>query len=208
MKHDVVENGAQRIVGVLAHHRVLDGLADRDAQGAGAVRVLGQDGTAGCRVHAGAGDDAGPVCLHHHAAVRLLVVAGPHHVNLDFDAEHSPGVSESTAPLAGASLGGDATDALFLVVEGLRDRGVGLVAAGRAAALVLVIDVGGRIQSLLKPKGTDQGTRPELLVQIPHGIRDLDLPLCRDFLHDQGHREERGEVGRTQRLMSAWVQRW
>ena len=76
------------------------------------------------------------------AAIRFLVVRHAHHEHLDVDAEERAGERERRAPLAGTGLGGDLPDARFLVVEGLRDRGVRLVAAGRADALVLVVDAG------------------------------------------------------------------
>lgn len=47
-----------------------------------------------------------------------------------------------------ASFGGQALDARLLVVEGLRDGGVGLVAAGRADTLVLVENFCRRAQDL------------------------------------------------------------
>ena len=154
-----------------------------------------------------AGHDAGAVGLHHQAAVWLLVVACPNHVDLDFDPEHGARVGEGAAPLAGAGFGGDALDALFLVVEGLRNRGVGLVAAGRAYALVLVVDVGRRIERLLEPKGAHEGARSILLVELADRLRDLDLALGRDLLHDQRHREERRQIGRTERLVRPGMER-
>ena len=42
------------------------------------------------------------------------------------------------------------------VEEGLRHSGVGLVTARRAHALVLVVDMGGRLQGLLQPGRAQQ----------------------------------------------------
>ena len=58
----------------------------------------------------------------------------------------APGEGERGAPLPGAGLGRQLLDAGFLVVEGLRHRGVGLVAAGRRDALVFVEDARRRIE--------------------------------------------------------------
>ena len=81
-----------------------------------------------------------PQRLDHRAAERLLVVRGANHVDLALEPELLAGERERTAPLARAGLGREALAALALVVEGLRDRGVRLVAAGGARALVLVED--------------------------------------------------------------------
>ena len=73
----VVEHAAQRVLRVVARGRVLDRLADGDAEPAGRVRILLEDLLAGLRVGARAGDDLRAPGLHHDAAVRLLLVARP-----------------------------------------------------------------------------------------------------------------------------------
>ena len=68
----------------------------------------------------------------------------------------------------------EALDALHLVVVGLGDGGVGLVAAGGADALVLVVDVGRRVERLLQPAGADERRRPPDAVDLaapPRGCR-------------------------------------
>ena len=95
-----------------------------------------------------AGKDLRAPGVHHHAAVRLLVVADAHHVDRAFQPEQLAGERERAAPLAGAGLRGQPLDARALVVIRLRDRGVRLVAAGGTGAFVLVIDVRRRIQQL------------------------------------------------------------
>ena len=202
----MVEDRAQAVLRVVAGGRVLDGLADRHAQRAGAVGVLGQDGPAVVRRRAGAGHDRGAVRLHQDPPVRLLVVAGPDHVDLDFEVEQGAGERQGAAPLAGPGLGCDPLRAFLLVVEGLRDRGVRLVAAGRAAALVLVVDVGGGVEDLLQPVGPEQRAGPIQAVGLADRPGDLDLALGADLLADQGHREERGEVGRADRLAGPGVE--
>ena len=57
------------------------------------------------------------------------------------------GERERRAPLAGAGLGGEPGDALRLVVERLRHRGVRLVRAGRRHRLVLEVDAGRRARA-------------------------------------------------------------
>src|SRR3972149_4129208 len=140
---DVVEHAAERVLGVLAHRRVLDGLADGDAEGSRRLRILLEDLLAGPGVGARAGHDLSAPRLHHHAAVGLLVIGDLDHVDLALEAEELAGHSQRRAPLAGARLRGDPRDAFLLVVVGLGDGRVGLVAGGRASALLLVVD-GGR----------------------------------------------------------------
>ncbi len=119
MQQDVVEDGAQRVLGVVARRGILDGLADGDPQRAGAVGRLGQDGATVVRGRRGAGHDRRAVGLHQDPPVRLLVVARADHVDLDLEAEERAGESQRTTPLAGAGLCRQATDAGLLVVERL-----------------------------------------------------------------------------------------
>ena len=158
-------------------------------------------------VEARARDDLGAVRLHEDPAVRLLVVARPDHVDLDLEAEDRPGERHRAAPLAGAGLRRDPRDALLLVEERLGERRVGLVAARRAHALVLVVDVRGRIERLLQPVRPVQGRRPVERVRLAHRIGDLDLPVGADLLEDEAHREQRREVGGPDRLVGPRVER-
>ena len=95
----------------------------------------------------------------------------------------------------------------LLVVEGLGERGVRLVAAGRADALVLVVDVGRRIERLLEAVGPIQRAGTVQAVRVADRFGDLDLTLARHFLADEGHREERGQVVGPDRLVRAGVER-
>ena len=91
------------------------------------------------------------VDLHHGAARRLLVVRRAHLPDLALHAVLRGGERERRAPLAGAGLGGELPDAFLVVVVGLRHRGVRLVAAGRADALVLEEDLRRGVEQLLQP---------------------------------------------------------
>ena len=161
---------------------------------------------AGVRVGARGRDDLRAPGLHHVPPVGLLVVAHPHHVDLHVDAEELAGEGERAAPLPGARLGGEALHALLLVVEGLRHRRVRLVAARGAHALVLVEDLRRRLERLLEPVGAVERRRAPQPVDVAHGLRDLDPALLRDLLLDEGHGEERRQVGRADRLLRARVQ--
>ena len=204
---DVVEDAAERILGVLAHGGVFDRFGDGDAEGAVAVRIRREDAPSGVRVHRRAGDDRAAPELHHRAAIRLLVVGDLDHVHLRLDAEHLAGEGERRAPLPRARLRGDALHTLLGVVVGLGDGRVRLVRTRGRYALVLEVDVGGRIEGLLQGGGADERRRAPELVGFAHLVRDGDVALGRDFLLNQLHREERRQRFRADRLVRAGVQR-
>jgi hypothetical protein len=122
-------------------------------------------------------ENLGAPGVHHHAAVRLLVVADAHHVDRAFHAEELAGQRQRAAPLSGPGLGGQPLDAGALVVVRLRHRGVGLVAAGRAGAFVLVIDVRRRVERLFQAARAIERRGPPQAVDIHHLARDIDLRL-------------------------------
>ena len=165
--------------------------------------VRGQHRAAGVGVVAGAGENLRAPGVHHHAAVRFLVVADAHHVDRALHAEQPAGQRQGAAPLSRAGLRGQAFDAGALVVVGLRHRGVGLVAARRAGAFVLVIDVRRRVERLLQPARAVERRGPPQPINIHHLARNIDLRLRREFLLDQFHREDRRQILRRQRLAGA-----
>ena len=122
------------------------------------------------------------------------------HVDFDLEAEQAAGKRQRRAPLAGAGLGGETLDAFLLVVVGLRHRGVRLVAAGGADALILEVDVRRGIERLLQAVRADQRRRPPQPIDVAHLFGNLDPPLGRDLLHDDLHREQRRQVVRPDRL--------
>jgi hypothetical protein len=116
VEEHVVQHRPQGVVRVLPVNRVTDGVADCPTEGSGLVRIVDRRG-----------DDSPPPDLHHRSPVGLLIVRGPHHVDLAFEVEEGGGEGEGAPPLPSAGLGGQPGDPLLLVVEGLRDGGVGLV---------------------------------------------------------------------------------
>ena len=202
----VVEHAAERVLRVVAGGRILHRLADGDAEAPGAVRMLGEHRAPGVGVLAGARDAGRAVGLHHRLAVGLLVEAHPHHVHLHLQPEERRRVGQRRAPLPGPGLRRQTRDPRFLVVERLGDGGVGLVAAGGAHPLVLVVDARGGIEGLLQPAGAVERGRAPRAVRLAHRRRDLDLALGRHLLPDQRHRKERREVVGTDRLEGAGMQ--
>ncbi len=159
------------------------------------------------RFRARAGVHGGAVGLHEQPAVGLLVEAHLHHVNVALESKHAARKRQRRAPLARAGFGGEALGAGNFVVVGLRDRGVGLVAAGGAAALVFVVDVRGRLQRLLEPHGAQQRRGTVERVDLAHLRRNLDHPLRAHFLrHEAFRKHRRHQVGRD-RLARAGMQR-
>ena len=207
----VVEHAAEGVVGRRVLRRHLDRLADRDAEAAGAVRVLGEDRAAGVRQVARARVHGAAEGLDHGAAVGLLVVRRAHLPDLALDVVLRARERQRGAPLARAGLGGELLDAHLGVVERLRHRGVRLVRPGRAHALVLVVDPGRRAESLLQPGRAEQRGRTPEPVDVEHPAGDLDVLVSRDLLQDQVHREQRRQVIGAHRLSGARVQhgrRW
>ena len=156
---------------------------------------------------AGAGGDGRAEDLHQGAAVGLLVVADAHHEDLALHAEEGAGHGQRRAPLARAGLGGEALGAVHFVVIRLRDGGVRLVRAGRADALVLVVDVGGRVQRLLQTAGAEERRWTPLRVDLSHRAGNLDLALGADLLQDEAHGKERSQIVGAERLQRSGVQR-
>ncbi len=207
VQQDMVEHAAERVAGrrIAAGH--LDRLADRDAEAAGRVGVLGEHAPAGRRDVRRARMDRRPVRLHQHLAIRLLVVGGAHHPHLQVDAEQRAGEGQRAAPLACSGLGGQFRDALGGVVVGLRHRGVRLVRAGRAAALVLVVDPGRRAEFLLEPARAVQRSWPPEPVDVEDILGNRDVPVRRHLLRDQRGREQRRQVVGAHRLAGTGMQR-
>src|ERR1035441_226221 len=98
-----------------------------------------------------AGPDLCAPGVHQHAAIRLLIVTYPNHVDRALQSEELARQSEGAAPLSRPGFGGQAAHAGALVVVCLRNRSVGLVAARGASAFVLVVDVGRSVERLLEP---------------------------------------------------------
>src|SRR3954464_12871972 len=146
--------------------------------------MLGKHRTTGLRVLGRARDDLRAPRLDHRAPARLLVVRDPDHVDLALEPDQPAREGERAAPLAGAGLGREARPPLALVVERLRDRGVRLVAAGRAYALVLVEDALARPERRLEPVRAEERRRAPEAVDVEHLVRDRDLGVGRDLLAD------------------------
>ena len=154
----------------------------------------------------GLGDDLRAPRLDHRAPARLLLVRDADHVDLALEPDQLAGERERAAPLARAGLGGEARAPFLLVVVGLRDRRVRLVAAGRADALVLVEDARAGADRLLEPPRTEERRRAPEGVELQHLLRNRDLGVLAHLLSDELHRKERREIVRPDRLPGPRVQ--
>ena len=196
----MVEHAPERVGGVVALRRVLDRLRDRDPEAAGRVGKLLEDRAPTLGVARRARDDLRAPELDHRAPERLLLVRDANHVDLALEADQLARERERAPPLAGAGLGREPRPALLLVVVRLRHGGVRLVAAGWADALVLVEDARLRPDGLLEPaRPVERRGTPEA-VHVEDLLRNRDLRLVADLLLDQGHREERRQVVRPERV--------
>jgi len=81
----VVEDAPRGVARVRPQRNLLQRLAQGDSRAAGVVRILGEDHPAEGGVRTRAGDHPAAPVLHADAAVRLVNVAGPDHVNLAFE---------------------------------------------------------------------------------------------------------------------------
>ena len=144
MHQYMVENTAQRITGFTGFicHCRLDGFTNRNTKTSGGIRKFFKNHTAGLCLGAGAGDTVGTPGGHHGLAIGLLVEADSDHVNFTFQPILGAGKGKRTAPLPGAGFGGQLLDAEFLVVIGLRNSRIGLVASRRADTFIFIINPG------------------------------------------------------------------
>src|SRR3972149_2899155 len=120
--------------------------------------------------------------LHQDSSVGFLVVASLHHVHSTVKAEHHAAERQSGAPLTSSRLRCQTFGSFLHVVVGLGNRRVGLVAAGRADALVLVVDLGRRLQGLLESDRSDKGSGSPKLVGFPHFFRDVYPSILAELL--------------------------
>jgi len=167
---------------------------------AGGIGGFLKDLTTGGSLGAWAGDAVAAPDLHHELAEGFLVEADTDHENLAFEADKGARKRQGRAPLAGAGLGGEPLDAELLIVPGLRHGGIGFVAAGRAGALVLVIDAGGRVEIPLEVNRPSERRRTPAVQDVKNLFGDVDPPLGADFLFDNVHRKHGGEHLRRDRL--------
>src|SRR5262249_55839188 len=101
---------------------------------------------------------------HERPAVGLLLVTAPHHEDCAVHSVSPAGHRERAAPLSRARAGYHLTYSGPVVIIGLRQRRIKLVAARRARALMFEVDVSRRAKSLLEPSRTIQRGWPPPLI--------------------------------------------
>ncbi len=207
VQQHVVEHRAEGVADRGVGHRGGHGLGDRDAEAAGMVRILGQERATELGHLRRAGMHRRPPDLHHRLAIGLGPVGGRDLPHLALHAVLGTGEGEGAPPLPRPGLGGELLDALLVVVEGLRHRGVGLVRPGGADALVLVVDVRRRPERRLEPVGAVQRGRSVRFVGFAHVFWDFDVAFARHLLCDHPHRKQRRKIIRPDRLPGTGVER-
>ena len=91
VQQNVIEHGAQRIVGILAAGRFFDGFRNRYSQRALRVGVFSQDFTARFGHVGRTRENLRAPGLHHRTAIGLLLVTDLDHVHTDFKTKHLAG---------------------------------------------------------------------------------------------------------------------
>jgi hypothetical protein len=66
--------------------------------------------------------------------------------------------------------------------------------------------VGRGVECLLQPAGSVERSGTPHLVDVENRSGDVDIAILADFLEDQRHRKERGEIVGTNRLMGAGME--
>ena len=194
-KH-LVEDRSEHIAVAGRLDRRLDGLGDRAAERARRAGVLGVDEPSDVSRHRGRRRDVRAVGAHDLAAERLLLVGALHHEDVAVESEERARHRERRSPLARASLGRDALEALRLRVVRLRDGGVELVRAGRVVALELVVDLRRCAERLLEEVRAHEGRGAEHAVEVADLLGDLEQRgLVVELLADELLAEHGREIG-------------
>ena len=188
-----------------------DRLAGRDRERADPVGVALHGVASGPGQRARALVDLAAEELDDGPPLGLLPVADADHEHRALQAELLAGIGERRAPLAGAGAGDQVLHAGLLVVVGLRNGAVELVAAGNVGAFVLVVDARRSPDPLLEPVSAAEQRRPVARIELPHRRRNLDVGAGRvvRLLHqrqgllrqhiDAGHVGE--VIGRNRRFL-------
>ena len=150
VQQHVVQHAAERVVRIVTPAASSTASLIASPRLPGVVRIGSQRIAAGLGVLLGLATTSAPHAADHRTAVRLLIVAHAHHVHLAFEAEHLTRQAQRASPLSGTRFGREPLDPGLLVIVGLGDRGVGLVAACRAHAFVFEVDLRRGVQFLLE----------------------------------------------------------
>ncbi len=197
VQQHVVEHRPQRIVGVRTASRVTDRVADRCTQRPGVLGVVYR-----------AGHDVAAPGLHQYPPVWFLLVRRPHHVDLALEAEERRREAQSAAPLPCTRLRGKPSYPFGLVVERLRDRGVGLVGTSRRDRLVLVVDAGRSAERFFETLRPHQRRWPPQAEDVDDFAGYVDVGFLGHLLADERHGEKRCQVVRPDGLAGGGVKRW
>ena len=194
MQQNVIQHAAQRVIGVRASRGVFHRFADGDAQASGTFRVFGQHLPSGRSLIAGRRNAVRSPGFHHGAAMRLLEVAALHHVHHALQTENTAGKRQRTSPLSRAGFRGQALDARGFVVVRLRHRGVGLVAASRRNAFILVKRSAPVCRAPSPAGARDTAAWAATTAAHRERVRNRDAGRRRYFLLDELHGKNGREV--------------
>ena len=151
--------------------------------------------------------DGGAVRVHEGLAVRLLIVRELDHEHLALQPKLRTRKRQRRAPLARPGFCHNLFRALHLVVIGLGQCRVGLVRPAGAHAFVLVIDARRRVEVFFEVVGSEQWRGPVLEVLVSNLFGDLNKPVRRHFLGNQGLWKKGAKHLGADRFVGARMQR-
>ena len=160
---------------------------------AGGIWHFCEDFSAGVCFVARACDAISAPDLHHKFSEGLLVEADTDHKDLALKAYELAGEGKRATPLSCACFGDESFDAELLVVPGLRDGGIWLVAARGAGAFIFVVDVSRGFEESFEVNSPSQRCRAPPVEDIEDFLGDINPAFSADFLLDEVHREDGGQ---------------
>ncbi len=200
MHQHMVQNASERIPRILAGHGIFNSFADGNPKAPRGVRIFFQNLSACIRVLARAGHAGRTPGVHHQAAVGLLVIADPDHVDLALQAEETACEAEGASPLTRTRFGCNSFDAEDFVVIGLGDGCIRFVAPRGAHSFILVVNPRRGPQGLFQGIGSLERRGSPDKKLFHHLFRNVDPSLLAHFLFNQIHRKHGGQVFGTDRF--------
>ena len=201
----VVHDTADGIVGAGVADCHLHGFRYGGSETARCVGRFMQDFPAGGSSSAGRWNDFCAPSLHHELAVGFLLIADPYHEYREFQSEMLGSETQGRAPLPSAGFGGQAADALPVVIIGLWDGSVRFVGTCHTGTFIFEINVSGRVQRFFQGVCADEGCGTPEPVKVLYFFRDVNERRGGKFLFDQFFGKDGEQILRGCRLFGFWV---
>src|SRR4030042_1828769 len=171
---DMVEDTSQRVLRVLRGDGIFNGFANRKPETSWGVWILFQSLSSCIRVLARAGNTVCSPDVHHQSAIRFLIIADPHHIDLAFQTEETAGKSECASPLSCTGLCRNAFGPKDFVVVGLGNGRIGFVAPWGAYPFILIVNSCRGSKGLFQSISSMKGSGPPEKKFLHHSFRDIN----------------------------------